>query len=292
MSMTLTTHLPPAWRDWIAENLSRGCDPKSLIADMIRASFEPAYASQVVLGFAHGKPPAGVQAEYVYETPRIAAGNLICTPDRDVRATLRIERPAIVFLDDVLSHAECDALVERSRDRLTRSTTVDPKDGKDAVIEARNSEGTFFQLNADPFIAMLDRRIAAVMNMPVENGEGLQILHYRTGGLYSPHYDFFAPHESGSKPHLANGGQRVSSLVIYLNDVEDGGATVFPELKLQVGPKKGGAVYFEYCNSRDQIDAKTLHGGMPVLKGEKWIATKWMRQRRYCQAVTNEIANA
>jgi prolyl 4-hydroxylase len=285
------TELPPAWRDWIHENLTRGCDPKSLIADMIRASFEPAFANDVVHSLAQGKPHPAAQANvYQYETPRITAGNLIHTPDRDVRVTLRIERPVVVFLDDVLSHDECDELMRRSRDNLTRSTTVDPKDGKDAVIDARTSEGTFFQLNADPFIAKIDRRVSAVMNMPVENGEGLQILHYRTGGQYTPHFDFFAPKDPGSKPHLANGGQRVSSLVMYLNDVADGGATVFPELRLQVGPKKGGAVYFEYCNSHDQTDTLTLHGGMPVLQGEKWIATKWMRQRRYCQAVTNEIA--
>jgi len=285
-----STHLPVAWRDWIAENLALGCDPKSLIADMIKASFDPAYASAVVLGFAQGKPLVEQAAAYVYETPRIAPGNLIRTPDRDVRVTLRIERPVVVFLDDVLSHQECDELVARSRDNLTRSTTVNPSDGKDAVIEARSSEGTFFPLNADPFIARLDARIAALMNMPVENGEGLQILHYHTGGQYTPHYDFFKPEEAGSKPHLANGGQRVSSLIMYLNDVADGGATVFPELRLQCGPKKGGAVYFEYCNSQSQIDTKTLHGGMPVLQGEKWIATKWMRQGRYCQAATNAIA--
>ena len=282
------TTLPPAWRDWIAENLTRGCDPKSLIADMIRANFDPSFAASTVLGFAQNGVVPAPSATYEYETPRIAPGNLIRTPDREVRVTLRIERPVIVFLDDLLSHDECDELVLRSRDRLTRSTTVDPADGKDAVIEARSSEGTFFPLNADPFIAKLDRRISALMNMPVPNGEGLQILHYHIGGQYTPHYDYFSPKDPGSKPHLANGGQRVSSLVMYLNDVEDGGATVFPQLGLQVGPKKGGAVYFEYCNSRGQLDALSLHGGLPVLRGEKWIATKWMRERTYCQATQNE----
>jgi prolyl 4-hydroxylase len=120
------------------------------------------------------------------------------------------------------------------------------------------------------------------MNLPVENGEGLQILHYHTGGQYTPHYDYFAPSDPGSATHIANGGQRVSSLVMYLNDVEDGGATVFPELRLTVGPKKGSGVYFEYCNSRNELDPLSLHGGTPVLKGEKWVATKWMRQGRYC----------
>jgi prolyl 4-hydroxylase len=56
---------------------------------------------------------------------------------------------------------------------------------------------------------------------------------------------------------------------------------VFPELGLSVLPKKGSAVYFEYTNSHGQLDHRTLHAGAPVLRGEKWIVTKWMRQRRY-----------
>ena len=279
-----TAYLTNEWRTWITDNLARGCDPKSLVADMIKASFDPSFASATVFGYFSGKTTAALTSGYVYEQPRIAPGNLIRTPDRTVRVTLRIERPVVAFLDDVLSHAECDALVERSRDRLTRSTTVDPANGKDAVIDARSSEGTFFPLNADPLIETIDARVSAIMNLPVENGEGLQILHYHTGGQYTPHYDYFAPSDPGSATHVANGGQRVASLVMYLNDVEDGGATVFPDLQLTVGPKKGSAVYFEYCNSRNQLDPLSLHGGLPVLKGEKWIATKWMRQRRYCQA--------
>ena len=277
-----TAYLTNEWREWIIDNLSRGCDPKALIADMVKASFDPTFASATVFGCLSGKTvPAN--PGYVYERPRIAPGNLICTPDRTVRATLRIEQPIVVFLDDVLSHDECDQLIERSRDRLSRSTTVDPTSGKDAIIEARSSEGTHFPLNADPLIATIDARVSAIMNLPVENGEGLQILHYHTGGQYTPHYDYFAPSDPGSATHVANGGQRVSSLVMYLNDVEDGGETVFPELRLTVGPKKGAGVYFEYCNSKNQLDPLSLHGGMPVLKGEKWIATKWMRSGRYCR---------
>ncbi len=276
-----TAYLTNQWREWITDNLARGCDPKSLIADMVKANFDPAFASTTVFGYLSGKV-APLTSNYVYEKPRIAAGNLIRAPDRDVRVTLRIDQPLVVFLDDVLSHEECDLLIERSRDRLARSTTVDPSSGKDAVIEARSSEGTFFPLNADPLIATIDARVSSIMNLPIENGEGLQILHYHTGGQYTPHYDYFAPSDPGSATHVANGGQRVSSLVMYLNDVDDGGATVFPELNLSVGPKKGAGVYFEYCNSRNQLDPLSLHGGLPVLKGEKWVATKWMRQGRYC----------
>ncbi|MBN8886044.1 MAG: 2OG-Fe(II) oxygenase [Rudaea sp.] len=281
--MNAAIQVPEEWRDWIAHNIARGCDLEVMIADMMRAGFAADAARSAVFGLS-GRDAATASAAngvYVYETPRLPAGNLIRTPNRDVRITLRIERPTVAFVDNLFDAQECDELVRLSAHKLVRSTIVDRERGSAEVIAGRTSEGTYFPLNADAFIARLDRRIAALMNMPIENGEGLQILHYRTGGEYTPHYDYFPPEDAGSHAHLAQGGQRVASLVIYLNDVEDGGATVFPKLGLTVGPKKGAAVYFEYCNSLGQVDPQTLHGGLPVLRGEKWIATKWMRQRRY-----------
>ncbi|MBS0581867.1 MAG: 2OG-Fe(II) oxygenase [Proteobacteria bacterium] len=280
--MNANVQVPGEWRDWIAHNLARGCDLEMLIADMVRAGFDAHAARNAVLGLAGSDATAAAANHaYLHETPRLPAGNLIRTPDRDVRVALRLERPAIAFVDNLLDADECDELVRLSAHQLVRSTIVDRSHGGAGVSAGRTSEGMYFPLNADAFIARLDRRIAALMNAPVENGEGLQILHYRTGGEYAPHYDYFPPEDAGSRTHLAQGGQRVASLVIYLNDVEDGGATVFPKLGLTLGPKKGAAVYFEYCNSLGQVDPQTLHGGLPVLRGEKWIATKWMRQRRY-----------
>lgn len=278
----MTMQLTQQWRSWISDNLARGCDPKSLIADMVRDRFDAAVASEAVFSMAaqHDSSPP-TEAPYVYEQPRFSSANVIRTPDRDVRVVMRIERPMIAIVDGLLSDEECDELVRRSATRLQRSTIVDPKRGTNEVIPDRSSDGTYFPVNADDFIARLDRRIAAVMNAPIENGEGLQILRYSTGGEYTPHFDYFPPDDPGSRAHVAVGGQRVASLVMYLNHVEDGGSTIFPKLNLAVGPKKGAAVYFEYCNSRGQVDPLTLHGGSPVRKGEKWIATKWVRERPY-----------
>lgn len=284
--MGKATEVPAEWREWIAHNLARGCDPQMLVGDMMRSGFDADTARAAVSAAAQGGPDAwpAASATYIHEASHLSAGNVIRLPDREVRVTLRIERPTIALIDGLLSDEECDQLVHLSEHKLTRSTTVDRERGTAEIVAGRTSEGTYFPLNADPFIARLDRRVAALMNRPVENGEGLQILHYRSGGEYTPHFDYFAPADPGSRAHLANGGQRVATLVIYLNDVEDGGATVFPELKLAIGPKKGAAAYFEYCNSKGQVDPLTLHGGAPVLRGEKWIATKWMRRNRYVAA--------
>jgi hypothetical protein len=78
---------------------------------------------------------------------------------------------------------------------------------------------------------------------------------------------------------------------MYLSDVEAGGSTVFPEVGIDVLPHRGNAVYFAYCSENGTLDTRTLHGGSPVGAGEKWIATKWFRQRRYFgSAVWNEAS--
>ena len=280
---TPRTALTPQWRAWIAENLARGCSTESLITDMVREGFDLQEARHAV---GQGVPTAAAPegTSFRPEPSRMARTHRIVAADRTVTVSMRLERPVVVVLDDVLAADECDELIARCAPRLQRSTTVDPQRGTHEVIADRSSDGTYFPLNADPLIARLDQRIAALMNWPLENGEGLQILHYRQGGQYTPHFDYFPPQDPGSAQAMAVGGQRVASLVMYLNDVEAGGGTVFPELNLTVMPRKGAAVYFEYCNSLGQLDPLTLHGGLPVLGGEKWIATKWMRQRRYAAA--------
>ena len=292
--MATHTQLTTQWHDWIVENLARGCAVQALVEDMCRSGFDATFAHAAVEALARGEqPPAATPLKaqataYVADAPRLPAGNVIPTHDRDVRVLLRVATPTIAVLDQVLDDEECDELIRRSADKLQRSTTVDPVNGGYEVIAARSSEGTFFPVNADDFIARLDRRIAGLMNCPVENGEGLQVLHYGEGGEYQPHFDYFSPGDPGSEAQMVVGGQRVSTLLIYLNDVAQGGATVFPTLGLRVLPRKGMAVYFEYSNCDGQVDPLTLHGGEPVEKGEKWIITKWMRQRSYGLAAPAE----
>jgi prolyl 4-hydroxylase len=286
----MDTQITPDWQNWIVENLARGCVPQSLVEVMAGKGFDPIFANAIVFHFSNistqaktALPAAAVLAAgYIAERPRFPMqGSVIKTHDRAVRVTVRVGAPVVAVLDDILSPEECDELVRLSKSKLKRSTIVDPQTGAEEVINDRSSFGTFFNANESEFITRLDRRIAEVMHWPLENGEGLQILNYKMGGEYKPHFDYFPVADPGSQVHLKNGGQRVSTMVIYLNDVDEGGETIFPELGMAISPKKGAAVYFEYCNSHSQTDPLTLHGGNPVIKGEKWIATKWMRQGRF-----------
>lgn len=190
-----------------------------------------------------------------------------------------MQRPRLVLLGGLLAAEECDALVEQARPGLARSETVDLGSGDSRVDGARTSEGMFFTRGQTPLVDRIERRIAALLGWPLERGEGLQVLRYRPGAEYRPHHDFFDPAQPGSAPILARGGQRVATVVIYLAEPAAGGATTFPDVGLAIAPVKGNAVFFAY--DAPQPSTRTLHGGAPVLAGEKWVATKWLRERRF-----------
>lgn len=116
----------------------------------------------------------------------------------------------------------------------------------------------------------------------------MQVLRYRTGGHTAPHFDFLIPSNAANSESIARSGQRISTLIVYLNDVTEGGETIFPAAGLAVVPRRGNALYFEYTNSRQQVDQWTLHASAPVVSGEKWVVTKWMRARRFVPAGTND----
>ncbi|QFY43244.1 2-oxoglutarate-dependent dioxygenase [Candidatus Methylospira mobilis] len=284
--MTTVDGVQPAWHDWIVTNLRRGCNRQSMIESMVQAQFDAAFASTCIECIAkdmkNGASSRLSPSEpYRYEAGRIASGNIIALSDFTVKVAFRLNRPDVVLLEGFMSNAECDELVALSRQKLLPSTIVDPQSGDTKIIAARSSEGTYFQRGENELVRRLERRMSELMNWPVERGEGIQILYYRVGAEYRPHFDYFPVQDPGSAPHLAKGGQRVATLVMYLNDVADGGGTFFPNIGLNVTPLCGSALYFAYANSMSQVDPATLHGGSPVLAGEKWIATKWLRQNQY-----------
>lgn len=199
--------------------------------------------------------------------------------DRQVEVLMDLAHPRIVLFGNLLSREECEALIAEAQPRMARSKTVETQSGGEEINPNRTSEGMFFQRGENGIVATLEARIAKLVNWPLENGEGLQILHYGPGAEYKPHYDYFDPAEPGTATIVKRGGQRVGTLVIYLNDPVKGGGTVFPDIQLEVGPRQGNAVFFSY--ERPHPATKTLHGGSPVVQGEKWIATKWLRQGEF-----------
>lgn len=286
----------PQLRDWVLHNVDRGVPPGPLARDLAQQGFDPAAAASVVetlwAARARGTPvpdraiePAHVQAaRFRHDGWRLPAGNVIDAGDRRVRVALRVERPCVAVLDDVLGADECAELIALARPRLRPSTLVDPLSGDDVANMQRSSEGMFFLPQENAMLERIDRRLGRIMGWPVENGEGLQVLRYLPGAQSAPHFDFLMPTNAANQASLARSGQRFSTCVVYLHEPGEGGETVFPEAGISVVPRMGSALYFEYGNSAGQLDPLSLHAALPVVSGEKWVATRWMRTREFRSA--------
>ncbi|PPD98093.1 hypothetical protein GOBAR_DD04883 [Gossypium barbadense] len=215
-----------------------------------------------------------------------------------------------------LSSDECDHLITLAKDKLEKSMVADNESGKSVESEVRTSSGMFLQkaqtfwrgqfFAKDEVVADIEARIAAWTFLPVENGESIQILHYEHGQKYEPHFDYF--HD---KANQQLGGHRIATVLMYLSDVESGGETVFPNAevsiclwnpvfclddflrcRMKVGrpvpkmddavkPRKGDALLFFSLHPDATTDTASLHGSCPVIKGEKWSATKWIHVRSF-----------
>lgn len=272
--------LPQEWQLWINQNLARACDPGDMAKVMIRDGRFDAYLARMAIeevrrsGFSH--LPA------LKRLPEITtSANTVATPDRTVDILLTLKAPRIVVLANLLSDDECDAMVAYTEQRLQRSPVVSDGDGKSRVHQHRTSRGAMLQRGESELVARLEARLAALTNWPAECGEGLQVLRYEKGNEYRPHYDWFDPALPGPRKQMDRGGQRAGTIIMYLSHVEQGGATSFPNLGLEVQPNKGGAVFFANTDNYGAPDRQTLHAGEPVIKGVKVIATKWLRERPY-----------
>jgi prolyl 4-hydroxylase len=273
--------ITPELRRWIVAQAEAGCQPEEVVQAMVASGWHEDVAVEALEQTLRGRleevrqlqlaPAAAVPEPSVGEGATVieAAGH-------PVDVVMALKHPRVVVFGNLLTAAECDELMALSRPRLERSETVDTATGGSEVNAARTSDGMFFERGEHPLIARIERRIAALLNWPVEYGEGLQILRYRPGARYEPHYDYFDPEKSGTPRILERGGQRVGTLVMYLNTPARGGSTTFPDAGLEVAPVRGSAVFFSY--ERPHPSTRTLHGGAPVLAGEKWVATKWLRE--------------
>jgi prolyl 4-hydroxylase len=286
---TLQT-ISPQLRQWIVEQAVAGCKPEDVLQSMRNAGWQEDVAIQAMESTLseHLTAQAAVQAEAVQAMPPavpVPDADLSESPlyldagDRRVGVLARLKHPRVIVLGNLLSGAECEALIAAAKPRLTRSLTVSTTTGGEEVNADRTSNGMFFTRGEMAAVRVLEERIAKLFNWPIENGEGLQILHYRPGAEYKPHYDYFDPKEPGTPTILKRGGQRVATILVYLNDPEKGGGTTFPDVGLEVAPQRGNAVFFSY--DKPHVSTKSLHGGAPVIAGEKWIATKWLRERPF-----------
>jgi prolyl 4-hydroxylase len=185
----------------------------------------------------------------------------------------KVDAAQIYYYPGFLSDAECDALI-RLIDANRRPSTLlaaseDP--------EFRTSESCDLD-RWSPDVRPLDERMANLLGVPPEHGETMQGQRYAPGQQFRPHYDWFSENQGYWEAMKASGGQRTWTTMIYLNEVEEGGATWFPQAGIRVMPKRGLLLAWNNMKPDGSPNPGTLHEGSPVVKGTKYIITKWFRE--------------
>lgn len=188
--------------------------------------------------------------------------------------------PAIWLFDDFATPAEMTALVDAAKDQLQRAEVSGDVGG--FVSDGRSGSNCWIAHDHGRFTLKLAQRISQLVGIPLTHAESFQIVHYGPQQQYKPHFDAWDAGTTRGDRNMARGGQRLVTALVYLNHVEDGGATAFPKLALEVRPCKGSLLLFHNCPAGSNLKhPNSLHGGMPVTAGEKWAANLWFRQQDY-----------
>lgn len=270
---------------WLRAQLIKQVDPNQMVAALVRSGKTQETASLLVNLAMQDVYVGQAQDERIVQ--RVGPNEVVAphaeehwvdAGDRKVRKLMSMGSVDVVLYENFLSDAEIEHLKSESEPFLQRSKVVGP--GMSNIeVPIRTSEGTFLDTGHDPIVSAIEERVAKVTGVPATHGEGLQILRYRDTQEYKPHYDFFEPNTPEESRKIEVAGNRIGTMIFYLSEVEKGGSTYFPQLKLSIHPKRGSALWFGYMGADGVLDMRSEHAGLPVIEGEKWIATKWLRAR-------------
>jgi hypothetical protein len=170
-------------------------------------------------------------------------------------------------LSRMLSHEECDHIMATAEGALTPSTVAQSRELDERT---RKSETAWLGKNDDKIVRRITHRLLKHCDRPTDNCESLQVVRYKPGGFYKPHHDAFKEKNP-----------RMYTFLIALNDDYEGGATAFPRLKKEYRLKKGDVLLFDTLDNYGFIHRSALHGGRPVISGQKWIANLWVHVYPY-----------
>jgi prolyl 4-hydroxylase len=174
----------------------------------------------------------------------------------------------------ILSQDECEYIMKKANNLFSRSSVI----GIDGPSETRTSETAWIPKD-DPVARKILSHACSLTGKPYENTEDLQVVRYTPGTYYRAHHDACCEESESCSMFENQGGQRVGTLLVYLNDDFTDGETHFPDhgdLKLKAPP--GSAIFFEPLGSGDKCHPKALHAGLPISSGTKYVCNAWVRE--------------
>ena len=261
--------LDAEWTRWLHQNMSRGCAIDELRGILKTNGYDARSVEAAIASYRTA--PAFVPMPVMRsDVPRANLQLPAAVPHGGEKAELFIA-------DDFLSPAECDAIVALILAQLRPSTISAPPGGE--YDKAFRTSRTCDLSAENPAVDALDTKIAQAIGYERSMAEATQGQHYEAGQVFKTHTDFFKPYEL-ERYSMGELGQRTWTFMIYLNDVEGGGETEFPDLGIKVTPKKGRAVIWNNLLASGEGNGNTRHQSLPVTAGTKTIITKWFRMKR------------
>jgi len=187
------------------------------------------------------------------------------------------QSPPIFGVENFLTGEECDKLIFASDGAMLPSPVVGAGSGE--ISPQRTSTTCYFSREDTPSLV---RKVCCLTNKPLEHLELPQVGRYYGGQQYLPHFDAFDLSTADGQRFALNGGQRVCTVLVYLNDVRIGGETVFPKINLTIQPRRGNAIVFFPATLYGELDPLALHCAQPAIEGyTKWVSQIWVRQGRH-----------
>ena len=189
------------------------------------------------------------------------------------------EAPRIAVFEKFATADECDWLIARGAPGLRRAKVYKGSGDLRADDDRTNREADFTVFNSDLALALIRARMEAAVGAPAAHFEVTKLLHYEPGQTFALHADFFETTSPGLRQELERRGQRVATLLVYLNEGYEAGETDFPKLDFRFKGAKGDALLFANVDETGAPDYRTLHAGLPPTSGEKWLLSQWIRSR-------------
>lgn len=253
--------------EYLKESVSIGVSKTSLV-NMLKAGGHTDKEIRALFKKLNLKQrPKQLNYSYFYNSPIPKESILLVHPKYKTQ---------IYALHNFLAPGECNELIKLI-DKVKRKSTVANKSDSNVINNHRTSSTADLHSCKVPIVSKVNYKLAELLDLDPNLGEGLQGQKYLPGQYYRSHTDYFRRFSPEFKTYTELMGQRTWTTMVYLNDVEEGGETYFKYLYLKTKPKQGTVVFWNNLFKNGKPNQKTLHEALPPKSGSKYIITKWWR---------------
>ena len=273
------TNLGKNWQDWVSRSLLQGTKPIAIYNTMRKDGFS---LNQIEAALGQRHPLIELDGFGRDKSERIvdykAVSNCALTKiDRPEIRQIQTRKAQVYVWRDFLSPEECLSLIELTDSHLIDSEITGLQAQRDAGF--RTSRTCFLDELDNPMVTVLSEKISNAMGLSLDWSEPNQAQKYEIDQEFKAHTDYFTPGGIQSVDEIRARGQRTWTFMIYLNDVEAGGATRFKKLEKTFKPVAGQALIWNSLTPEGDVNPWTVHHGMKVRKGHKYVITKWFRDK-------------